>query len=643
MKTLQELELLHLGSETTFTFADKMRGRVPELRLSVKHASFSQLQEFLSDIRLRSTSMGQLAMIQTAHTEASNESGESVDVTINNSDNIAEVWDPLTFPASTELQASDQADFSPLYRSLHIYGVLGARGECEEYYKAERQKQVALVLEPFSEIASFGGYHDYFYQVAGFFLVEDTVLSTTHGLLSAQWVEDQWEKAVQRISRVVQSQLGRCTDPAMIFRVKELIVLFCQTMEGYGYNCGRLYEILVRVKDRYTTVLLKECITKFRNIFKADSCAPIEASNDMEFAKVLARYPFEDRIILEAPFPKAFPFSEAVPSVYEVIKRFVDLSVRFVEDLDLSHTEVDESVRKATNYLLSKTLSGTMSEVIRGERLSLQQLTQMSVNTTHLQKSCAYLERYISEETHAVGDESRVKLHGATAFKDARTAAEEKIIMELMKKIDDFFEMGDYNWTPAFAASDPSDFILDMLAFIMTTFTSLESMPVDVARTAYFSTYKHISGILLTKLTNPEIKRINLYAMQSLLIDVEACVDSAEDCPVPSIVVPGDCLFKAVFGPVYQVLELFCKWDWPRYLDQSSRQVSYSQATQVVVIRILEKFDISSTQVSPTKSGKLKALKLTPEEKKLKSEVDGAIKVLKSQVSRKSSTSQHVN
>lgn len=54
-------------------------------------------------------------------------------------------------------------------------------------------------------------YRDYFYQVAGFFVVEDTVLSTTDGLLTKQWVDELWELALSKISEVVRAQLVGAT------------------------------------------------------------------------------------------------------------------------------------------------------------------------------------------------------------------------------------------------------------------------------------------------------------------------------------------------------------------------------------------------------------------------------------------------
>jgi hypothetical protein len=68
--------------------------------------------------------------------------------------------------------------------------------------------------------------------VAGFFIVEDTVLGTTTRLLSKQWVDDLWDAAVTEIARALQSQLDTFNDAAVILEVKELIVHFSQS-----YGC----------------------------------------------------------------------------------------------------------------------------------------------------------------------------------------------------------------------------------------------------------------------------------------------------------------------------------------------------------------------------------------------------------------------
>lgn len=47
-----------------------------------------------------------------------------------------------------EALAQDKVDFSPVYRCLHIYTVLGEKEVFESYYRRERTKQARLTITP---------------------------------------------------------------------------------------------------------------------------------------------------------------------------------------------------------------------------------------------------------------------------------------------------------------------------------------------------------------------------------------------------------------------------------------------------------------------------------------------------------------
>ena len=70
--------------------------------------------------------------------------------------------------------------------------------------------------------------------------------------------------------------------------------------------------------------------------------------------------------------------------------------------LHLSHTEIDDLIRKSTNVLLTRTLSGSVSVLLKQPNLSLLQLIQIAVNMNYLEKSCDYLEEFISNTTGSV-------------------------------------------------------------------------------------------------------------------------------------------------------------------------------------------------------------------------------------------------
>ncbi len=137
-----------------------------------------------------------------------------------------------------------------------------------------------------------------------------------------------------------------------------------------------------------------------------------------------------------APFPRAFPFSPMAPRVYREVCEFALACITFSSDLNLGPEEVDETARKATNVLLTRTLSGCLSTLIRRANLSLLQLIQIDVNTYHLEESNTHLERFISEATGASADATHVaRLQGRSIFKDIRVEAEEEIHSKLLSKV----------------------------------------------------------------------------------------------------------------------------------------------------------------------------------------------------------------
>jgi hypothetical protein len=139
LRLLQELETSRLPAIAQYAFATKLRERIPQMRLKVKQASFTDLQNFLGDIRAKSRDIGEAAMTLTKQVQGLGGGGELAPV-------AAEVAQRPNSLA--DASAGDQGDFTPLYRCIHIFEVLGVRAESDRYYLAERSKQAELAFNP---------------------------------------------------------------------------------------------------------------------------------------------------------------------------------------------------------------------------------------------------------------------------------------------------------------------------------------------------------------------------------------------------------------------------------------------------------------------------------------------------------------
>uniref|UniRef100_A0A672PWX3 Exocyst complex component n=1 Tax=Sinocyclocheilus grahami TaxID=75366 RepID=A0A672PWX3_SINGR len=413
------------------------------------------------------------------------------------------------------LTVQDLVDFSPVYRCLHIYTVLGDRETFENYYRKQRKKQARLVLQPQSNMhETVEGYRKYFNQIVGFFVVEDHILHATQGLVTRAFTDELWNMALSKIIAVLRTHSSYCNDPDLVLELKNLIVIFADTLQGYGFPVNRLFDLLFEVRDQYNETLLKKWALVFRDIFEQDNYSPIPVENEEEYKAVISRFPFHDAEIEKQQFPKKLPMSQSVPQIYSQVKEFIYASLKFSESLHRSSTEIDDMLRKSTNLLLTRTLSSCLQNLIKKPHIGLTELVQIIINTTHLEHACKYLEDFITNITNVSPETVHTtRLYGLSTFKDARHAAEGEIYTKLNQKIDEFIQLADYEWGMAESDGRASGYLMDLINFLRSTFQVFTHLPGKVAQTACMSACKHLATSLMQMLLDTELKQISMGAI----------------------------------------------------------------------------------------------------------------------------------
>uniref|UniRef100_A0A6I8NTV2 Exocyst complex component n=1 Tax=Ornithorhynchus anatinus TaxID=9258 RepID=A0A6I8NTV2_ORNAN len=585
LKTLEHLEHVYLPQVSHYRFCKVMADNIPKLREEIKDVSMSDLKDFLESIRKHSDKIGETAMKQVGSAPPPF-SGRGL---------RSPPAPPRPFrdgpgPPSCRVPGTqDLVDFSPVYRCLHIYSVLGARETFENYYRKQRRKQARLVLQPPSNMhETLDGYRKYFNQIVGFFVVEDHVLHTTQGLVNRAYIDELWEMALSKTVAALRTHSSYCSDPNLVLDLKNLIVLFADTLQVYGFPVNQLFDMLLEIRDQYGETLLKKWAGVFRGILDSDNYSPIPVTDEELYKKVVGQFPFQDDELEKQPFPKKFPFSEFVPKVYNQIKEFIYACLKFSEDLHLSSTEVDDMIRKSTNLLLTRTLSNSLQNVIKRKNVGLTELVQIIINTTHLEKSCKFLEEFITNITNVLPETVHTtKLYGTTTFKDARHAAEEEIYTNLNQKIDQFLQLADYDWMAGDSGSKASDYLLDLIAFLRSTFAVFTHLPGKVAQTACMSACKHLSTSLTQLLLEAEVRQLTLGALQQFNLDVRECEHFARSGPVPGF---QEDTLQLAFIDLRQLLDLFIHWDWSTYLaDYGQPTCKYLRVNPTTALTLLEK------------------------------------------------------
>uniref|UniRef100_A0A8K9X038 Exocyst complex component n=1 Tax=Oncorhynchus mykiss TaxID=8022 RepID=A0A8K9X038_ONCMY len=580
LKTMEQLEKVYIPRVSRYRFCQIMAENLPKLREDIKDISMSDLKDFLESIRKHSDKIGETAMKQVR--DVLNGFGRR-----RNGEGLGELL--LGVQCSQDL-----VDFSPVYRCLHIYTVLGDRETFENYYRKQRKKQARLVLQPQSNMQeTVEGYRRYFNQIVGFFLVEDHVLHSTQGLLTRAFTDELWNMALSKITAVLRTHSSYCSDPDLVLQLKNLIVIFADTLQGYGYPVNRLFDLLFEIRDQYNETLLKKWALVFREIFELDNYSPIPVETEEEYKSVVSRFPFHDAEIEKQDFPKKLPMSQSVPQIYVQVKEFIYASLKFSESLHRSWTEIDDMLRKSTNLLLTRTLSGCLQHLTKKPHIGLTELVQIIINTTHLEQACKYLEDFITNITNVSPETVHTtRLYGLSTFKDARHAAEGEIYTKLNQKIDEFIQLADYDWGMPESDGQASGYLMDLINFLRSTFQVFTHLPGKVAQTACMSACKHLSTSLMQMVLDSELKQISMGAVQQFNLDVIQCELFASSEPVPGF--QGDTL-QLAFIDLRQLLDLFMVWDWSTYLADYGQPTSkYLRVNPSTALALLEKMKDTS-------------------------------------------------
>uniref|UniRef100_A0A667X1Y2 Exocyst complex component n=1 Tax=Myripristis murdjan TaxID=586833 RepID=A0A667X1Y2_9TELE len=507
-----------------YRFCQIMAENLPRLREEIKEISMSDLKDFLESIRKHSDRVGETAMRQAQQHRTFNSAVAkqasmghyTKPVYSLNGQAHTHPHNGLMIDDTGEEEEGDEedlVDFSPVYRCLHIYTVLGDRETFENYYRKQRKKQARLVLQPQANMhETVEGYRRYFNQIVGFFVVEDHILHATRGLVTRAFTDELWNMALSKIIAVLRTL----------------------------------------------------------SIFELDNYSPIPQD-----------------------FPKKLPMSQSVPQIYTQVKEFIYASLKFSESLHRSSTEIDDMLRKSTNLLLTRTLSGCLQNLIKKPHIGLTELVQIIINTTHLEQACRYLEEFITNITNVSPETVHTtRLYGLSTFKDARHAAEGEIYTKLNQKIDEFIQLADYEWGMAESDGRASGYLMDLINFLRSTFQVFTHLPGKVAQTACMSACKHLSTSLMQMLLDTELKQISMGAIQQFNLDVIQCELFASSEPVPGF--QGDTL-QLAFIDLRQLLDLFMVWDWSTYLADYGQPTSkYLRVNPATALALLEKMKDTS-------------------------------------------------
>ncbi|EST08300.1 Exocyst complex subunit Sec15-like protein [Kalmanozyma brasiliensis GHG001] len=559
LRSLQELENVHLRGLLHHEFARHMLDGIPQMRGQVKAAVTREMKEWLFEVREKSRTVGQLAL-------------ETME-------NRQKRWrvktqrDPLLRLAKVnsaiELVVNERAehnfvdndrvsiDFRPLYQCIHIYDALDLREELQSSYHEDRRAQANLLLtQGLTFDAANSTFPPLLEEMVGFFLVEHHVLQTTpSGFRSEAEVDDLWDTMCSRVCDIVSLALRECRDTKVYISAKAAIQVFIQTLEGYSFPVAKLNSLLLTLFERYAQLLRDRFSRDFQQAMRETQHQPMIVSNADELSKVLSvawLKPGDEGLLRNSQFPLSLPFSQTYPLCCMDIRNLVDQYYHFSDGFAFTR-EIDEILSKSLDSLLIQQVSNGIRQSLSSTEVNLPQIAQIVVNAEHFNLACVQIEALLERMRAGEGRGGGVRLDASRHFVATLRIAEDKINGAFAGKLDQFLGLAEYDFAPpTMRATAPtaagSPWLQDTLEWLHTMMESvLVLLPAQVREKVYTAAYAHLTSCLVDKhLLSPDTTAVNAGGLQVLNADIGYLATNAEK----------DGVEAGVFAPTKQLLEV---------------------------------------------------------------------------------------
>uniref|UniRef100_A0A0N4Z0F1 Exocyst complex component n=1 Tax=Parastrongyloides trichosuri TaxID=131310 RepID=A0A0N4Z0F1_PARTI len=612
LKILEEMEHSHSEYLSKYRFTQALVKSFSGIRKQIKEKSFSEFTDFLELISKVSQRIGVYVMKNAAESfDYERNSSETINITDHKKSMISNTFLELCNDGSLKKKVQidytkkesddfeeennnplDIIDFAPIHRCCQIYNILSEKGTFQKLYRDQRQAQANVVIEPSSKMTSnTAAYLPYLQNIVGFFVVEDHILQREPLLSSKNYKNTLWEMALKKIKSTMDNHFGQCVDIAMMLKIKKMIFLFALTMKSYGYDIQPLYHLLKNFRDQYNEILMSEYCSLFEKTLCNDNYTPIVCKDDKQFVHVLKQFPFHKRGLDKEPYPRKFPFSEFVPTVFTQAKQYLEGCLKFMEHLQMGQSEIDDTIRRYANVLLSR-WAASLKVFCKDKNRSLVQLTQIIVNIGYLEKGVPFLEEFIKKLTKKDKNLTQGTGHLVSlkdqVFKDAKCEVENQIDASLQEKVNEFFELNNYDWDLQVSKGVASEYITDLLSFLQTVFVSFSNLPPALARHICMQLCKYLSECLTKTILNPSVKALSGGAIDQFSLDVMQCENFTLQCPVTGF---EDGSLIMTFASLRQLLDLVMAADWSTFLADcgKSNQGKYQRVKPAEAIIILEK------------------------------------------------------
>ncbi|PYH48300.1 putative exocyst complex component Sec15 [Aspergillus saccharolyticus JOP 1030-1] len=602
LRALEEIQNVHLKGVIQYKIAEMIQRSVPATRKIIAEAVMSDLNTWLYRIREMSQYLGEIALYHTDLRKSRQKERAEIlpylgQFKLNSAiELVSDESEEYDLLQNDELQV----DFTPLLECLHIHRSLGRIDTFRLEYANTRRHQKELLLPTSVTLIDEDGacLHNLLEEMAGFAIVERSTMIRIPDLRSPVDVDELWDSMCQGAVNLIQRALREVDNAESLLKIKNLIALFMQTMNTWGFPVGVFDTFLLTLFRKYADLLKKRFSDDFQEIVSTDDYMPMPIQTFEEYEKVLnvswynPETPREEQV-----FPCVLPFSQMYPLCCIDIRNFLNQFYFFAND-DFPHANViDETLKEALDELLSNKVCDTLVERLSSQYLG--QIVQILINLEHFEHACRELELLLAAARSQNSSGEIVMLHATEKFRNNKKAAEKRIFEVVNSKIDDLIETAEYDWMASIPPTEPSNYMQTLTRFLSNIMNStLLGLPTEIKELIYFDALSHAANMILALPLSPEVKKINTHGVLALTKDVEYLYQFVDSLGVP--------ILRENLDELQQTVQLMQADNTDEFYDISTRNKKYGRVDAINGPVLLEK--IARNVQSPTKIDKFATL-----------------------------------
>ncbi|MCJ1367737.1 Exocyst complex component 6 [Acarospora aff. strigata] len=553
LRALDELQNVHLKEVTQYKIAEMIQKSVPATQRLIAEAVMTDLNTWLYRIRETSQFLGEVAFYRTElrRTRLKERADKMTDLSDLKLTSAVELVSDETEEFDILDNEDVQIDFTPLFESLHIHAALGQTDKFRAEYAATRRRQKELLLPTSITLvdedeASLSGLLE---GIAGFAIIERATMKKAQDFRLPVDVDELWDSMCQVAVSLISKALHEVDNAELVLKIKGVIALFIQTMDGWDYPVYTLDSFLLTLFEKYSELLRRRFSDDFQEIVSTDDYMPMPINNLDEYDKVVNH-----------------------PSI------------------------IDETLRTSLDGLLSEKVCKSLVERLSSQYLG--QIVQILINLEHFEVACQELEQLLMAARSSAAP-GPVILNATAEFKNNKKTAENRIFELVNSKIDDLIETAEYDWMAPTLETEPSNYMQTLTRYLSNIMNSvLLGLPTEIKELIYFDALSHAATMILSLPLDPEVKRINPNGVSAVAKDVRYLTEFVDTL--------GNPILRKNLDELQQTVALMQADNSDEYYDITTRNKKYGRVDAATGPILLEK--LTHTVQSPTKTDKFTAL-----------------------------------